>query len=63
MAADGESTGKSKGRAGRRDEADVNGRAGEAGVSMSMSWRPFQRWCLGKVTAIDCRAVNLSDRS
>jgi polyphosphate kinase 2 len=31
MAADGESTGKSKGRAGRRDEADVDERAGQAG--------------------------------
>jgi polyphosphate kinase 2 len=31
MASDGESAGKSKGRAGRRDEAEINKRVGEAG--------------------------------
>lgn len=30
MAADGESTGKSKGRAGRQDEAGIDERAGQA---------------------------------
>ncbi len=37
MAVDGESTGGSKGRAGRRDGADINERVGQWDVSMSTS--------------------------